>query len=109
MYPKLITRASTPAHVELLRAEPNEYNERETVLSADLLCNFQAGGQIIFGEQKQQIQLSGTALFDGDICPGYDEPAAGSLRVFGTEYRIVRAQKWRNPDGSVNYTRLDVI
>lgn len=109
MYPRLIIQARTPVHVELLRTGPNEYNERETVLSADLLCNFQAGGQIIFGEQKQQIQLSGTALFDGDICPGFEEPAAGNLSIFGTQYRIVRAQKWRNPDGSVNYTRLDVI
>ena len=109
MYPKLITMAKTPVHVELTSTEPNEFNERGVILEADLRCNFQAGGQIVFGEQKQQIQLSGTALIDGDICPECASPAGGSAVIYNTEYQIVRVQKWRNPDGSVNYTRLDVI
>lgn len=107
-YPRLVHTAKTPAHVLLTAAEPNEYNERETLLDADLFCSFQAGGKLVFGEKKQQIQLAGTALFDGDICPEYDCPCGGTLSVFGADYGIERVQKWRNPDGSVNYTKIDV-
>lgn len=109
MYPKLIIGAKTPAHVELMSTQPNEFGEREIILNADLLCSFQSGGKTVFSEKKQQIQLSGTLLFDGDICPDCDSPAVGSVIVCGTEYRVERVQKWRNPDGTVNYTRLDVV
>ena len=108
-YPKLVRIARTPVHVELFKAECNDYNERETAVCGDFLCNHQSGGEIAYGEQKQRIQLAGTLLFDGDICPDCDSPVDGRLTLLGSEFRAVRVQKHRNPDGSVNYTRIDVI
>lgn len=109
MYPKLVRIAATPAHITLRSAEPSGYNERETLLDGDFLCNFQAGGGVAFDAQKQRIQLSGVLLLDGDICPEHHAPADGSAIVGGTLYSIVNVRKCRNPDGTVNYTRLEVV
>ena len=108
-YPRLVRIAKTPVHVELFSAECNEYGERETAVDGDFFCNRQSGGEITYGEQRQRIQLSGTLLFDGDICPDCDNPVDGKVKLGETEFRAVRIQKHRNPDGTVNYTRIDVI
>ncbi len=109
MYPKLVRTAKTPAEITLYAAEMNEFNEREAAVCGIFLCNFQAGGGIAFTEQKQQIRLSGTLLIDGDICPECFAPVDGTVTVNGAEFRAVRVQKCRNPDGSVNYTKIEVV
>ena len=109
MYPKLVRVACTPAHIKLCSTEPNEYNERSTVIEGDFLCNFQAGGGITFDAQKQRIQLSGVLLLDGDICPEFNAPTNGTVMTGDTLYSIVNVRKCRNPDGSVNYTRIEVV
>ena len=50
----------------------------------------------------------GTALFDGDIAPDRDV-LAGSVEIGGKSWRIRSAMRGRNPDGSVNYTRLTLV
>lgn len=109
MYPKLVRKACTPAHITLYAAEPNEFNEREVILEGDFLVNMQAGGGVVFTAEKQRIQLSGVLLCDGDICPACDSLAVGKAEISGARYDILRVQKCRNPDGSVNYTRIEVV
>ena len=43
--------------------------------------------------------------------PIFAAPAivGGEITVFGVKRRIWQGEKARNPDGTVNYTRLDVI
>jgi hypothetical protein len=60
-------------------------------------------------EALELVQLSGTALFPGDIAPELDTIGAGTVTVFGETRRIFRGTKARNPDGTVNYCRLDLI
>lgn len=50
----------------------------------------------------------GTAFFDGDIAPDRDV-LAGSVEIGGKSWRIESAMRGRNPDGSVNYTRLTLV
>lgn len=58
--------------------------------------------------EKQLIVLSGEALFNGDIAP--DSPKIdGYVQINDTEYRIYGSEKAKNPDGTVNYTRLELI
>lgn len=108
-YPKLVRIARTPVHVALYKPDINEFGERETAACGDFFCNHQSGGEITYGEQKQRIQLIGSLLFDGDICPDCDNPVDGKVKLGETEFRAVRVQKHRNPDGTVNYTRIDII
>lgn len=107
-YPKLVTDAATPCKVIIESAEANEFGEHTSV-ALSLRCNWQGTGSVIYTADRQKITLTGTALFDGDICPDMADISSGTVKVFDAQHRIVRGQKCRNPDGTVNYTRLDVV
>lgn len=58
---------------------------------------------------KQLITLSGEALFNGDIAPDTDV-ITGEVRLLSGIKRLIYAsEKAKNPDGTVNYTRLEMI
>ena len=60
--------------------------------------------------EKQLVQLNAQALFDGDICPGED--ISGEIVVHAGSVisrRIYRFSRGRNPDGTVNFTCLELI
>lgn len=108
-YPKLVRMAKTPVHVVIEAEHTNEYGERETLLVDDFKCNYQDAGKINFTAQKQSSQVTGTIYIDGDILPGVAVISAGYVEIFGERRDIKTGSKARNFDGSVNYTRLDVI
>ena len=61
------------------------------------------------GEEGQPIvQVTGSALFCGDIAPDVPVISCGVATVFGVERTIISGEKARNPDGTVNYTRLEL-
>ena len=71
-------------------------------------CNYQDSAQRVYTSDKHYIQLSGKALFNGDIFPELPVIAGGEAVIFGEKRRIYRGTKARNPDGSVNFTQLDL-
>lgn len=108
-YPKLVRGAKTPVHVVIESEHTNEFGEREILLDADFKCNYQDTAKINFTSQKQSSQVTGTIYIDGDILPGVAVISAGFVKIFGEKREIKAGCKARNLDGSVNYTRLDVI
>lgn len=78
------------------------------VYTAELRCNWQNASRQILDAERKLVQLGGTALFDGDIAPGVDI-LAGTVRICGKDWTIFRGSKCRNPDGTVNYTRLELM
>lgn len=108
-YPKLVRGAKTPVHVVIESEHTNEFGEREILLEADFKCNYQDTAKINFTSQKQSSQVTGTIYIDGDILPGVAVISAGFVKIFGEKREIKTGCKARNLDGSVNYTRLDVI
>ena len=60
--------------------------------------------------EKQLITLSGKLFFNGDIAPDSDI-ISGSVEIEGSkEARIINSSyKGKNPDGTVNYTMLELI
>ena len=108
-YPKLVRGAKTPVHVAIESEHTNEYGEREILLDDDFKCNYQDTAKINFTSQKQSSQVTGTIYIDGDILPGVAVISAGYVEIFGERRVIKTGCKARNLDGSVNYTRLDVI
>lgn len=58
--------------------------------------------------EKQLITLSAMALFNGDIAPN-SAVIDGYVKINGIEYKIYSSEKAKNPDGSVNYTRLELL
>jgi hypothetical protein len=108
-YPKLVRSAKTPAKVIIESGEPNEFGERETLLNASFLCNYQDAATVKYTAEKQSEEITGTIYIDGDICPGVAVISAGHVVIFEEKRIIKKGTKARNFDGSVNYTRLDVI
>lgn len=59
--------------------------------------------------EKQLITLSGEMLFNGDIAPDTDIIEGEAEILSGIRRKIYASEKARNPDGTVNYTRLELI
>ena len=108
-YPKLVRMAKTPVYVVIEAEHTNEFGEREILLEDDFNCNYQDAAKINFKAQKQSSQVTGAIYIDGDILPGVAVISAGYVEIFGERRIIATGHKARNLDGSVNYTRLEVI
>lgn len=70
-------------------------------------CNFSERSRTTLNEQKQVVELTGKALFKGDIYP--DKLIRGYIELDGIKRTIYRTRKPRNPDGSIFSTELDVM
>lgn len=110
-YPDLVPKrlCKTPVHVHLESEEITNHGEPEKVLDMDLMCNFQDRAKTILTTEKKLVQITGVAMFCGDIAPDFPTLSGGTVTVFGQERRIEQGMKARNPDGSVNYCKLEVI
>ena len=110
-YPCLVPArlCKTDIQVHLESEEITNLGEPETVLDLDLKCNFQDRAKTLLTAEKKLVQITGTALFPGDIAPEMPSLSGGFVTVFGQKRRIVQGMKARNPDGTVNYCRLEVI
>ena len=58
---------------------------------------------------KQLVQITAQAYFIGDIAPELSTLSNGEVIVNGVKRKIYQGEKARNPDGTINYTRLDLI
>lgn len=110
-YPCLVPKrlCKTPVHVHLESEDINNLGNPKYFLDADLLCNWQDKAKTILTAEKKLIQITGTALFPGDIAPQMPSLSGGTITVFGEARRIEQGCKNRNPDGTVNYCSLEVI
>lgn len=108
-YPKLVPRwvCRTDILIEVQDGE-TENGEANFTSEISLKCNFQGRDQYTVDADKHTVTYSATALFDGDIFPGVNE-IAGRATVYDRVYRIASCYKARNPDGTVNYTRLELM
>lgn len=79
----------------------------EEVLIFDGKCNFSEKSRTTLNEQRQVVELSGKALFKGDIYPG--KLIKGFVEIDGTKRTIHRCRKPKNPDGSIYSTELDLM
>ena len=79
----------------------------EEKLIFDGRCNYSEKTKTTLNEQRQVVELTGKALFKGDIYPG--QPIKGYVIVDGMKRTIYRSRKPRNPDGSIYSTELDLM
>ena len=91
-----------PVHVHLESEELDNKGRPKYSLDADK-------AKTILTAEKKLVQITGTALFTGDIAPDMPSLSGGTVTVFGEERRIEQGCKNRNPDGTVNYCSLEVI
>lgn len=110
-YPDLVPcRICTiPCHVTVYGEGITEDGAPETVFDGDLKCNYQDKAKTILTKEQKLVQITGSAYFHGDIAPDVPVISAGTFTVFGVERKIEQGTKARNPDGTVNYTLLEVV
>lgn len=86
-----------------------EDGEPEIAIQGEFKCNYQDGAKTILTKEQKKVEITGTALFCGDIAPNLPVISDGEVTIFGVTRKIARGTKVRNPDGTVNYTRLELI
>ena len=111
VFPCLIDKrfCKTPVTVKIESDELNEDGELEELLSISTTCNLQMGAKASLSKDKERIELSGIALFVGDLCTDVPVIASGTVTINGQSYDINKGTKNLNPDGTVNYTTLELI
>lgn len=110
-FPCLVDKrfCKTPIKVSIDSAELNEDGELAEAFTVDTTCNLQMGARTSFTKDKEKVELSGVALFIGDLCPAMSVISSGTVTIDGREYSINKGTKNYNPDGTVNYTTLELI
>jgi hypothetical protein len=73
------------------------------------VCNVQSKAKTVYTKEQKIVQVSAVLLFDGDIAPDSPTLSGGFVILDGVKRSIVQGTKHRNPDGTVNFTELDVI
>lgn len=110
-YPKLVPDylCKTDIDVTIYGEGITEDGAPEKHPLGKLKCNYQDGAKTILTKEQKRVKISGTAFFNGDICPEAAIISAGQVEIFGVKRDIAQGTKARNPDGTVNYTLLELI
>lgn len=107
-YPRLIQDfGMIPCHLVIYGEDTGEYGEPIVILEKDAKCKFVYTESKTFETKKYSVQIKGKCYFDGDIAPEI-YITDGYIEIEGRKRRIMDCIRGRNPDGSVNYTRIDV-
>lgn len=109
-YPKLVPDkvCTTPIIVYRESGLNRDGSPKRTVIFEGK-CNYSEKSTQRMTADKQIITLNAVALFNGDIAPDADTIEGDVEVLSGIHRRIYASQKNRNPDGTVNYTRLELI
>lgn len=110
VFPSLVDKrfCKTPVTVTFYQEGNDEDGEPQEAVVFEGLCNYQDSAKTVLTADKRLIQLSAQAYFIGDIAPALPVISGGEVAVSGKVRRIAQGMKARNPDGTVNYTRLDL-
>ena len=108
-YPKLVVNPRTKAFVRIDSNDIDDFGGRWNVMSAEFMCNFQSTSSLKYDKDRQPVCIAAKAYFDGDICPKLDFITSGTVEIDESTYNIYRGTKARNPDGSVNFTLLELM
>lgn len=111
IWPELVPKrlCTTDCRVKLYGEGVNEDGAPMVLLDAELKCNYQDKAKTVYTKEQKLVTITGTAYFNGDIAPKLPVISAGEFSIFGVIREIQQGTKARNPDGSVNYTVLEVV
>lgn len=100
----------TPATI-VLTGGPSQFGDDEILLTWEGKVNWSEKSQKVQDKDGNWIKLSGVIHVEGDLLDGIeDDVTGGRVTIAGFVDREINAiSRPRNPDGSVNHTRIEVI
>lgn len=108
-YPELVPdKICTTACTVYQSSGLNRDGSKKRTVVFDGNCFYSEKSHQKLNAEKQLITLSATALFNGDIAPN-SAVIDGYVKINEIEYKIYSSEKAKNPDGTVNYTRLELM
>lgn len=110
-YPSLVRKQECKTDIEVFLYS-DEINEDGAPVITDHVktkCNFQSSASQRYDKEHNIVEINSVALFNGDVFPHTPEITGGEVIVFNHTLNIRRGIKARNPDGTVNYTRLELL
>ena len=109
-WPQLILPpfCTTALQVHIESEETGEDGAPVSVVDWSGTCNYQNKAKKVYTSEKVLVEVTGTCLVPGDIAPGLPVISGGTVQIFGVNREIAIGTKARNPDGSVNYTQLEL-
>lgn len=87
----------------------SEDGEPLKAIEIDTKCNYQDKAKTVLTAEQKLIRIEGTVLIPGDIAPGISVISDGEVEILGVKRSIFKGEKARNPDGTVNYTKMELI
>lgn len=111
IYPCLVPKqfCKTDIKLEIKLEGVNEYGETFAPVQYEGKCNYQDCAKRILTDKKDLVEITGKALFPGDICPDVAVISGGTAEVYGVKRRIQQGRKARNPDSTVNFTEVLLV
>lgn len=114
VYPALVRGCRQNILVTVYSQNNGEDGEPIVLLSRKLKCNYQSVAQAKYDEEHNKIYINAKALMDGDSFPELTEIVRGEVTISYQNgqketRQIYKGYKARNPDGSVNYTCLELL
>lgn len=111
VYPKLVRKENCKTDIQVVLYGEGTTEDGEPIIALDtkLKCNYQDKAKRVLTAEKVIIQLTAKAYFVGDIAPNLTVISGGQVTVFGETRSIYQGTKARNPDGTVNFTELEIM
>lgn len=108
-YPKLVPKkiCTTPIVVYQTEGLNRDGSKKKTIIFEGKCFHQEKAYQKLTAE-KQLITLSGAAFFSGDISPK-TAVIEGYTEIGGRQYKIFASEKAKNLDGTINFTKLELI
>lgn len=110
-YPKLVRKCDCkiPVEITFYSDELNEDGEQQNFGPFYTFCNYQEETKNENTDKSAISRGIGKIYLRDDIIPLYNNFNDGFVVILGNKRQIQQVVKSRNPDGTVNYLRIDVI
>lgn len=110
-WPRLVPRwaRKTPVTLYFTNGETPE-GAPNVVKTVETLCSYREQGTPVLDAERRYVRGGSVVLLDGDPAPELAQ-LEGEACVAGgaVRRRIALAKRGRNPDGTVNYTELELM
>ncbi|WP_300891699.1 hypothetical protein [uncultured Clostridium sp.] len=97
-----------PIKGRFFKDEIGEYGESIVIGEFEGLCNYQESAKRVFSMTGVVSKIVGTCEFNYDIFPEYETIYSGEVEILGSTRSISNCTKYRDNNGNVICTRLEL-